>query len=228
MLRAGDLPRGELCRLKISDLKGFKNNVFGADDILKRIQKLLEDDQCLINYVVEDGRQMLYFLSEEGKIIHDTMFLCDEDLSYVKIEQIKQICINEYSKNIEICDLKVGDKIVNIEGDVCEIYHVTNEYISVYNPLSGLTIYPFNSSRYMAFFCSKFPGFIFEQDDGSIIDDNDHRVTVFKNYKNRRQRPNSNNQFHSEFFEAVKLCAEMGNERLKKMAEEVNKNENEW
>lgn len=164
MLMSGELPRGELYRLRISDLDGFKDNVFGADSILKKIQKFIDDDRLIINLVNEDGCDMLYFLNEDGKIIHDTMFLCNDDLLYVTISgPLNQICINEYSKNIDIRDIKVGDKIIDREGDVHAVLHANDEFVSTFN--RSLTLYSLNSEYYIKFFCCRFPGFIFKNEE---------------------------------------------------------------
>lgn len=219
MKRANDLVRGIIHQVTIHDVEGFSDEVFGGGIILKKLKNLIESNSVYVNVDNTDG--YYYFLNEKGRIFHDTMFIYRDELKYVTLgDQQEIICVNELS-DVYIDELIQGDSLIDAEGDIYTVLNSEQSYIKFNTPI-GHKKYQ-RGTEELKSFCNLIPGCIFEQDDGGIIDDNGHIVTVFKNYKNRRQRPNTNNQFHSEFFEAVKLCAEMGNERLKKMAEEVNK-----
>jgi hypothetical protein len=65
-------------KIKIKDLEGFKNNVFGADSFLKYWPQLTTEG--LQVELIND----YFYLIENGKLINDTAFFSRNEMEYLE------------------------------------------------------------------------------------------------------------------------------------------------
>lgn len=129
MYKKHDLPlTGQLVKITNIKFKGFKDNVFGADTILKLINKQYKNESLYAVAITwdwlsisgdDDGEKTeMYFLDQNNLIIHDTCFIGADELQYVEYVEIDHPeCINEFSSNIAVFTLpEKGCKIRHVNG----------------------------------------------------------------------------------------------------------------
>lgn len=182
MMYKGEYPYiGNIYKLEIVDLQGFKDNVFGAEKLLQLTEKQRSNNQlygCMIemdmgNYFGKDENEKhveVYLLNENNLIIHDTAFLANEDLQYVRGEIIDHPeCINDFAKNMYIDNIKSGIKIRHING-IAYIANKTRNAIYVQHPTDEHDIRSFHltNANHMDQFHDEYKGFL-KDDEADLV-----------------------------------------------------------
>lgn len=229
MFNHGDYPHtGDIVKIDIIDMTGFKNDVFGANKLLQLTEKQRSNNQlygCMLtmdmwDYFGTDDNENhaeIYLLDENNLIIHDTAFLSDEDLKYVQVELIdRPECINDFAKNMDISCVKLNHLIRHNDGRVFKVSRRTECDIYVHNidnESDSLTFDPEECAD-VNFFCEYFPGFI-----NNI---NEDLITFTRGRRTRRKfTTESSPEEMAKWFDAIKILAAAGNERLRQMSRET-------
>lgn len=228
MYNQGDYPyAGDIVKIDIIDMAGFKNNVFGADTILRLTEKQRTNGQlygCMLTMDMRDyfdkyeneRHVEIYLLDENNLIIHDTAFLSDEDLQYVRGEIIdRPECMNDLSKNIDINQIRNGIKIRHNNG-VAYITDKTCTSICLQNPTdeNDLRIFQLANSQHMEQFHNEYHGFL-------IDDMEDVSIHMVRRRNTRNNSIESDPEAMTRWFNAIKIVVEAGNERLHQMARDA-------
>ena len=132
MKRANDLVRGIIHQVTIHDVEGFSDGVFGGGIILKKLKNLIESNSVYVN--VDDAKGYYYFLNEKGRIFHDNMFICRDELKYVTLGDQQEIFyVNELS-DVYINELIQCDSLIDAEGDIYTVLRSEQFYIKFCTP----------------------------------------------------------------------------------------------
>ena len=154
MKRANDLVRGIIHQVTIHDVKGFSDNVFGGGIILEKLKNLIESNSVYVNVDIADG--YYYFLNEKGRIFHDTMFICRDELKYVTLEHQQEIiCVNELS-DVYIDELIQGDSILNDDDFIYKVIIIDDSHIT-FKTADGIEKYQFGTDE-LKTFCESITG----------------------------------------------------------------------
>lgn len=160
MKRANDLVRGIIHQVTIHDVEGFSDEVFGGEIILKKLKNLIESNSVYVNVDIVDG--YYYFLNEKGRIFHDTMFICRDELKYVTLgDQQEIICVNELS-DVYIDELIQCDSLIDAEGDIYTVLNSEQSYIK-FNTTVGHKKYQ-RGTEELKSFCNLIPGLKYDDE----------------------------------------------------------------
>lgn len=228
MFNHGDYPHiGDIVKIDIIDISGFKNDVFGANKLLQLTEKQRSNNQlygCMITMDMWDyfgtddneNRTEIYLLDENNLIIHDTAFLSEEDLKYVRVELIdRPECINDFAKNIHVDQIRKGLKIRHANG-VAYIADKTRTSICLQSQTdeNDLRIFQLVNLRHMEQFHNEYHGFLIDDMEDVSIHSVGRRNT-------RNNSIESDPEEMAKWFDAIKILAAAGNERLRQMSRET-------
>lgn len=157
---ANDLVRGIIHKVTIHDVEGLSDEVFGGGIILKKLKNLIESNSVYVNVDIVDG--YYYFLNEKGRIFHDTMFICRDELKYVTLgDQQEIICVNELS-DVYIDELIQCDSLIDAEGDIYTVLNSEQSYIKFNTPV-GHKKYQ-RGTEELKSFCNLIPGLKYDDE----------------------------------------------------------------
>ena len=228
MYNQGDYPyAGDIVKIDIIDMTGFKNNVFGAATILQLTEKQRANGQlygCMLTMDMRDyfGKYEnerhveIYLLDENNLIIHDTAFLSDEDLQYVRGEIIDPPdCINDFAKNIHVDQIRNGMKIRHNNG-IAYIADKTRTSICLQSQTdeNDLRIFQLVNLRHMEQFHNEYHGFL-------IDDMEDISIHMVCRRNTRNNSIASDPEAMTRWFNAIKALVASGNERLRQMSRDT-------
>ena len=160
MKRANDLVRGIIHQVTIHDVEGFSDEVFGEESFKKKLKNLIESNSVYVNVDIANG--YYYFLNEKGRIFHDTMFICRDELKYVTLgDQQEIICVNELS-DVYIDELIQCDSLIDAEGDIYTVLNSEQSYIKFNTPV-GHKKYQWGTEELKSF-CNLIPGLKYDDE----------------------------------------------------------------